>query len=261
MSDKLLVDLDRRGIATMTLNRPDALNTYDQEMIEDLGAAIERLGSDTAVRVIVLRGKGRLFSAGADVRWHGSRSKPAPGEPEPLSVFDVCDRLRTVAHPSVAVVHGACIGGALAIASSCDILIAATNAFFSIPEVRLGFSPGIQSGPTFARAIGVRNFRRYAMTGQRLGAEEALRMGLAHHLAAPQDLEQALAEQIEEILLAAPQAARGAKLMAERLTPPVPMDALKDIAHLFGGPLASPEAEEGRRSFMEKRKPNWYPKP
>jgi methylglutaconyl-CoA hydratase len=175
-----------------------------------------------------------------------------------LSVFAVCDLVRTTPHPTLALVQGGCIGGALALASCCDILIAAKNAFFSIPEVRLGFAPGTSSGPMFARAIGVRNFRRYGMTGQRFGADEALRMGLAHQLCEPQDLERALDAQLEELLLAAPAAARKAKLMAEQLAGPLP--SLEEIEALFANPLETAESIEGHRSFLEKRKPNWYPK-
>jgi len=144
-------------------------------------------------------GRGRLFSAGADVRWHGSRTKPAPGEPEPMSVFDVCDRLRTIAHPSVAVVHGACIGGALAIGLLVRHPDRGDQCLLAIPRGAPGILPGIQSGTDLRARDRRAQFRRYAMTGQRFGAEEALAHGLAHQLAAPQDLEQALAEQIEEI--------------------------------------------------------------
>ena len=258
MTNKVLFDLSARGVATVTFNRPEATNAYDQDVIDALGEHYTRLGKDASVRAIVLRGTGRHFSGGADVRWHGDRPKPPADAPPPLSVFAVCDLIRTTPHPTLALVQGGCIGGAMALASCCDILIAANNAFFSIPEVRLGFAPGTSSGPMFARAIGVRNFRRYGMTGQRFGAQEALRMGLAHELCELQDLERALEAQLEELLLAAPGAARKAKLMAKQLARPQP--SLKAIEALFANPLETPESIEGHKSFLEKRKPNWYPK-
>ena len=176
--------------------------------------------------------------------------------PDPGMMWEVCAKLRAAPPPTIALVHGACVGGALGLAASCDILIAAGNCVFSMPEVRLGFAPGPSSAPVFARAVGLRNFRRYAMTGERFGAGDALRIGLAHELCDPEELDGALHKQLEEIMLAAPGAARKAKLMASRLEPPLP--SLKDIEHLFAGSLTNPEAEEGRKAFQEKRKPKWY---
>jgi methylglutaconyl-CoA hydratase len=260
MSQILLVDSSPRGVATLSLNRPDVSNAIHQDMIDALGVQFDRLGRDDSVRAIVVRGNGKHFSGGADVRWHGNRPAPGPDAPPPLSVFELCDRIRATPQPTIALVHGGCIGSALGIASCCDILIAAKNSFFSIPEVRIGFSPGVDSSRMFSRAIGVRNFRRYAMTGQRFSAEDALRMGLAHQLCESADLDKALADQIEEILLAAPLAQRKAKLMADALNPPLPA-AVKEIEHLFANPLQTPESIEGHKSFLEKRKPNWYPRP
>jgi methylglutaconyl-CoA hydratase len=258
MPEPLLVEKSARGIATLTLNRPEAANCYDEHMMAGLVGALETLGPDESVRAIVLRGAGRHFSGGADVGWHGRRAKDPKNVPDPGMIWEVCGKLRAAPPPTIALVHGACIGGSLGLAASCDILIAASDAVFAMPEVRLGFAPGPGSAPVFARAVGLRHFRRYAMTGQRFGAGDALRIGLAHELSDPEVLDEALGVQIEEILLAAPNAARRTKLMASRLEPPVP--SLKDIEHLFAGSLGSPEAEEGRKAFQEKRKPAWYPK-
>lgn len=258
-SDKLLFERDARGVATLSFNRPEASNAYDQDMLDLLAGHFTRLGEDNTIRAIVLRGAGRHFSGGADVRWRSSRadprSGPAPGDAPPLSVFELCEHISACPRPTVALVQGGCIGGAFAIASSCDILIAARNASFAVPEVRLGFAPGTRAAPLFARAMGVRNFRRYGMTGQRFGAEEALRIGLAHEVCEPELLQQALARQLDELLAAAPGAARQAKKIADRLAPPRP--SLEDMEPLFAAD--NPEAAEGHRSFLEKRRPNWYP--
>lgn len=260
MNEKLLVQFTPRGIATLTMNRPESANCYDQDMIDALDREVRRLGGDASARVIVLRGAGKHFSGGADVRWHGNRPKPPESAPPPRSVFEVCTLIHSTPKPTVAVVQGGCLGGGMALASCCDIMLAARNAFFSIPEVRLGFSPGTSSAPIFAHAIGARNFRRYGMTGQRFGAEEALRMGLAHQLCEPEDLEKALSDQIEEILLAAPNAARNAKAIALRLGGElIPEKLLEELEAQFAGALTTPESLEGHASFLEKRKPNWYP--
>jgi len=150
-------------------------------------------------------------------------------------------------------------GGALALASCCDILIAARDAVFAIPEVRLGFPPGPSSAPVFIRAVGLRAFRRLGMTGQKFGAEEALRNGLAHEICDVSAMEQTLEAQINEILLSAPIAAGKTKLLAARLgKESLPANVLTDMAPMFAGAMDTDEAAEGRASFIEKRKPGWY---
>ena len=255
MNDKLLTDLSARGIATLTLNRPDSANTYDQDMLDALHQAFERLAQDDSVRAIVLRGAGRHFCGGGDQRRHYNAPARPPDAPHPPTMVDVCARLRAVPQPTVAAIHGACLGGALALASSCDIRIAARDAFFALPEVRLGFAPGPDTALPVARAMGARHYRRYAMTGQRFGAQEALQSGLVHELCETGALDQSLATQLEEILLAAPNAARFAKRVADVLEPSIPAEAL---AGLLGAGRDTPEAREGLAAFREKRKPAWY---
>jgi methylglutaconyl-CoA hydratase len=249
MNGKLLQEVSARGIAALTMNRPDAANTYDQDMLDALQEAFERLGRDDSVRVIVLRGAGRHFCGGGDQRRHDK----AP--PRPPTMIDVCARLCAVPQPTIAAIRGACLGGALALASSCDIRIAARDAFFALPEVRLGFAPGPDTAMPVVRAMGARHYRRYAMTGQRFGAEEALRIGLVHELCEIEAMEASLAAQSEEILLAAPKAARGAKRIADALEPAPRADAL---AGLPATGRDTPEAREGLAAFREKRKPAWY---
>ncbi|MFM9967716.1 MAG: enoyl-CoA hydratase/isomerase family protein [Burkholderiales bacterium] len=256
MTTKLLFSTDNRGIATLTFNFPERRNAYDQSVLDGIANHCTTLGADPAIRAIVLRGAGEHFSAGADVKWHAEQRK----DPRPVpSVFDICEVVNTTPKPTVAVVRGVCAGGALALASSCDILLAARDAVFAIPEVRLGFPPGPSSAPVFIRAVGLRAFRRLGMTGQKFGAEEALRNGLAHEICEVADLESVLLAQINEILLSAPIAAGKTKLLAARVGREVPSPAaLAELAPMFAGAMDSPEAAEGRASFIEKRKPNWY---
>jgi methylglutaconyl-CoA hydratase len=255
MSHKLLEDLSARGIVTLTLNRPDVANTYDQDVLDGLHDAFERLAQDPRVRALVLRGAGRHFCGGGDQRRHDNAPARAPGAPPPPTMVDVCARLRAVPQPTVAAIHGACLGGALALASCCDIRIAARDAFFALPEVRLGFATGPDTAIPVVRAMGIRPYRRYAMTGQRFGAEEALRIGLVHELCDNESLDKVLDAQAEEILLAGPNAARSAKLIADALEPSIPADA---FAALPPAGRTTPEAREGLAAFREKRKPNWY---
>lgn len=257
MTSKLLFSTDARGIVTLTFNFPERRNAYDQDVLDGIAHHCRTLGADPAIRAIVLRGAGEHFSAGADVKWHAEQRK----NPKPVpSVFDICEVVNTTPKPTVAVVRGVCAGGALALASSCDILIAATDAVFAIPEVRLGFPPGPSSAPVFIRAVGLRAFRRLGMTGQKFGAEEALRNGLAHQICEAAELESILSLQINEILLSAPIAAGKTKLLAARVGKDVPSaETLAELAPMFAGAMDTAEAAEGRASFIEKRKPSWYP--
>ena len=251
MSDCILAETDSRGIATLILNRPEKANSYSYAMLDSLASHFERLGSDEKVRAIVLRGAGRHFSAGADM------AGAEPATPGSRGIYQICCLIDETPRPTVALVQGDCVGGGMALAACCDIVLAERKAFFSIPEVRFGFTPGPLS-LVFARAIGMRQFRRYAQTGQRFSAEEAHRMGFVHQLCDPDALEKALHEQLEEVLLAAPNAARSAKTIALRLGSPAGEGFAAQLQAEFMQSRTSTEAEEGTASFREKRRPGWY---
>jgi methylglutaconyl-CoA hydratase len=248
----LLRVVDRRGIATLTFNRPEKGNSYNSAMLDTLLDEVGQLGADPSVRVIVLRGNGKHFSAGAEV---GGAAAEKPRATIPA----VCLELDTVRKPTIALVHGACIGGGVALISCCDVVIATHNAFFSLPEVRLGFAPGPLI-PFFLRAMEPRSLRRYLLSGERFAAEEALRIGLVHQLCALEGADAALAAVIEEMLHAGPEAAAHAKHLLRRLTnAPISQELLAELQDEFDQRLNSPEATEGRASFREKRKPKWFP--
>lgn len=255
MNRKLLEDVSARGIATLTMNRPDVANTYDQDILDGFCEAFERLGQDLSVRAIVLRGTGKHFCGGGDQRRHDNAPQRPPDAPPQPGMIDVCARLRAVPQPTVAAIRGACLGGALALASSCDLRIAARDAFFALPEVRLGFAPGPDTAMPVVRAMGTQNYRRYAMTGQRFSAEEGLRIGLVQVLCETEGMDAALDTQIEEILLAAPNAARHVKRIADALEPSARADAFAELPVTGRN---TQEAREGLAAFREKRKPAWY---
>jgi methylglutaconyl-CoA hydratase len=248
--DTLLTSVAPRGIATITFNRPEKANSYDRAMLNALAAGFERFGGDPAVRVIVLRGTGKHFSAGAAIGEGGG-----PGR----SIGEVCRLIDTAPKPTIAAVQGACIGGALALASCCDIVIAARDTKFSIPEVRLGFAPGPLIG-FFARAMGVRALRRYLLSGESFGAEEALRLGLAQEICGTDALDRTLDEVVDNCLRAAPAAVAQAKrVLLAQAGPIATPEELAELQRVFEANAQSEEAAEGRASFKEKRSPNWYP--
>jgi methylglutaconyl-CoA hydratase len=247
--DTLLASVSPRGVATLTFNRPDRANSYDAAMLDALADGFESFGRDAAVRVIMVRGAGKHFSAGAAI---GEGGKPR------RAIGEVCAMIDAVPKPTVAVAQGACIGGALAIASCCDVVIASRDAFFAIPEVRLGFAPG-PLVPFLLRAMAPRSLRRYLLSGERFGAEEALRIGLVHALCEPVELDAAADRMIDELLHAGPTAAAGAKRALRRFGNAATKELLAELQAEFEAEFNSAEAQEGRASFREKRKPRWAP--
>jgi methylglutaconyl-CoA hydratase len=249
----VLATVDGRGVATLTLNRPEKSNSYNHAVLDTLLDQVTSLGSEPSVRAIVLRGSGKHFSAGAEIGEPAAKDKPR------ASIPALCLALDTVAKPTIALVQGACIGGAVAVVSCCDMVIAAHNAFFSLPEVRLGFAPGPLI-PFFLRGMEPRSLRRHLLSGERFGADEALRIGLVHQLCALEAADAVLAGLIDEVLMAGPNALVHAKELLRRLTQtPVSPQLLADLQREFDQRFHSPEADEGRASFREKRKPKWFP--
>jgi methylglutaconyl-CoA hydratase len=255
MSPSLLATTDPRGVATLTLNRPERSNSYDQALLDALADEIARLGGDPAIRIIVLRGAGKHFCAGADI---GAHESGAPAEKR-TTLPGLCYAIDTVPKPTVAVAHGACIGGGLAFAACCDVVIAARDAVFALPEVRLGFAPG-PLVPFLLRAIAPRSLRRYLLSGERFGAEEALRIGLVHELCETGAADEALGWMLDDLLRAAPGAAASAKRTLRKLGNAATPVLLAELQAEFQKGFDSAEAQEGRASFRDKRKPAWVPK-
>ena len=250
MAETLKVELSPRGVATIFLNRPERSNAFDQPMLDELAREFFVRGADEATRIVVLRGLGKHFCAGADLsaRGNGSRDESAAH----ASLADVLMALDRVPKPTIAAVHGAAVGGGAAVVACCDIAIATEAAFFSVPEVRAGMAP-LGVAPFLARALGERSFLRYGLTGERFSAADALRVGLVHEVVEVERLEDRLAAIADALLHGAPGAQRDFKTeMRNAAAPLVSRRANTDIHH-------SAEALEGIASFKEKRKPSWYP--
>lgn len=247
----LSVERSTRRVATVTLNRPERGNAFDQHMLSELARELAALAADEAVRIVVLRGSGRHFCTGADLAARGDQA--SPGGP---TLFDVLVALDSCPKPTIAVVHGGAVGGGAAFAACCDVVLARDDAFFSIPEVRVGMAP-LGVAPFLIRAMGHRSFRRYGLSGERIAAADALRIGLAHEVCDAGSLDGALARIADELLHGAPAALAELKAAtAPYASPPLSVVQANRQAH----PAArSPEATEGIAAFREKRKPRWYP--
>jgi methylglutaconyl-CoA hydratase len=247
------VEFSSRGVATMTLSRPERSNAFDQGMLNILAQQFAERAADAATRIIVLRGAGKHFCGGADLVARGMEPAPAAGQ---VSLVDALAALDRLPKPTIAVVHGAAVGGGAALAACCDIVLATDAAFFSIPEVRVGMAP-LGVAPFLIRAMGHRAFRRYGLSGEGFGAAEALRIGLAHEVVGAEKLEQRLDEIADALLHAAPGTVREMKVAMEHdASPSIEAILARRAAH---GPPSSAEAKEGVAAFKEKRKPSWYP--
>src|SRR6185437_13834250 len=215
MADPVLWQFDARGVATVTLNRPEVNNAYDAGLINGVLAAMAELGQKPNLRVVVLRGNGKHFQAGADLKWINGVRPKSPEENEAVSraTFEAVQRLNTLPIPTVALVQGGCFGGGTGIISACDVVIAADNALFSITEVRWGLTAAIII-PQLCDSIGVRQVRRYALTGERFGAADARRIGLVHEVVPLAELESAGAKTVEQLLANGPEALAETKALA-----------------------------------------------
>jgi len=261
MSNPVLWNLDARGVATVTFNRPEVNNAYDGGLINGVLSAMDELGKKPSLRVVMLRGNGRHFQAGADLKWiNGVRPKSlAENEAVSQATFEAVQRLNLLPVPTVALVQGGCFGGGTGIISACDVVIAADDALFAISEVRWGLTAAIII-PQLCDAIGVRQVRRYALTGERFGAAEAQRIGLVHEVVRPDQLEAAGAKVVTQLLANAPEALTETKRLAmESSFGGMAVDdaAYARLVKMHAAKRRTNEASEGLGSFAEKREANW----
>lgn len=256
----VLTSIDARGVVTLTLNRPDVGNAYDGALIETATAAIEQLRDRTDLRVVVIRGEGRHFQAGADLDWLDSVRQQSPTENVRAShaVAGLMRQLNHLPLPTVALVQGACFGGGTGLIASCDIVIGADNARFSIAETRWGMMAGIII-PQLNDAIGVRQVRRYALTGERFDAAEALRIGLLHQVVPLADLDAAGERVVDALLQNAPHANTLTKQVAlEYAWSDLSERDFDRLVDQHAAKRQSDEAREGLASFHGKRPASWY---
>ena len=261
MTDNVLLDVDERGVATLTLNRPQVHNAFDAALVLRLTELLVELKSRPKVRVVVLTGAGRSFSAGADVNW--MRSMASFGEDEnfedALHLADLMSLLNSLPLPTVARVNGHAYGGGVGLVACCDIALASGEARFALSEVRLGLVPAVIS-PYVVTAVGERNARRLFLSGEAVNARLARRIGLVHEVAREDRLDAALEEQLGMLLKGGPNALRESKeLIFTVAGGGIPADdALKRrTAQIIAQLRVSAEGQEGLVAFLEKRPPEW----
>jgi methylglutaconyl-CoA hydratase len=254
----LTLDIDD-GVARVTLNRPEVRNAFDDALIRELQRAFERLQSDRAVRVVVLAGNGPAFCAGADLNWMKRMASYSYEEnlADAQALATMLATLDRLPKPTIARVHGPVFAGGTGLVAACDIAVGTPEAKFCLSEAKLGLSPATIS-PYVIRAMGERLARRYFLTAEVFGAEEAYRIGMLSALVSASDLDREIENLAKNVLAGGPEAHAKIKDLIRAVAHRPVDDALaaetaKRIAEIRG----SPEGKEGIASFLEKRKAAW----
>lgn len=257
MSQYTNYEVDARGIARLTLNRPEVHNAFDDVMIAELLEALATAEQDDAVRVLVLQSTGKNFSAGADLNWMRSMADKNYQQniDDAGELSQLMQRLDELSKPTIALVQGAAFGGAVGLAACCDMVLAQPKTSFCLSEVKIGLIPAVIS-PYVVKAIGERQSRRYMLTAERFFADEALKLGLVHRIV--DDFEPALSEWLELLLNNSPQALNACKsLIANVGSRPIDDAVRRHTIEAIAEIRVSDEGQEGLGAFLEKRPAAW----
>ena len=254
------LDIERRGSAVwIWMNKPEVHNAFDETLIAELTSTVRGLDADDAIRAIVLAGRGKSFSAGADLNWMKRQGAAGP-EQNLADARKLAALFRAIAEcatPTLARVHGAALGGGMGLAAACDICIAADRASFATSEVRFGLIPSA-IGPYVVRAIGERQAYRYFQTAERIDAHHARQIGLVHETVEPEKLDAKVQEIVTALLQGGPLAQAAAKDLIRAVDGQTINETLvEETAHRIARLRATPEAREGIAAFLEKRNPDW----
>jgi len=245
----------------VTLNRPDVRNAFNDEVVAELRRWADGITQDPGVRVVVLAGAGTVFSAGADAAWMArmADASEAENEQDALATTAMLRAINTLPVVVIGRVQGAALGGGAGLAAVCDIVIAEDRAVFGFTETKLGILPAMIS-PFVLSKIGVSAARGLFLTGARFDAAKALAIGLVHVVVPADELDAAVAAQINEALSAAPTAVAAAKALIPKVLGRRPEDVAALTARTIAAQRASPEGQEGLRAFLGKRQPTWVVK-
>ncbi len=258
--ETLEFDVSPDGVAVILLNRLDQRNAFNAEMIDELIDVFETLEGADGVRLLILRGAGKVFSAGADLAWM-KRAASYTKEDNERDAFKLAEMLRKLAElpmPTLALVHGAAMGGGAGLVSACDVVVARKNTKFSFSEIRLGLTPATIS-PYVIAAIGPRWAKALFVTGETFDGDYAERMGLVHYVVESETEMTEMEEYLASLIFqGAPGAIADSKrlildLAGDPINPHLSHETAKRIAER----RSSEEGKEGISAFLEKRKPTW----
>ena len=257
--DAIVLETDPRGVATVTLNRPEKHNAFDEHIIAELSGTFAGLAKDASIRVVILRSNGRSFSAGADLDWmkrmadydHEDNIRDAN------ALAAMLFELNSLPMPTIARVQGAAMGGGAGLVCCCDIAIASERASFAFSEAKLGLIPATIS-PYVLQSIGAQAARRYFLSAERFDARRALSLGMVSEVCEEEQLDEKIEELVNTILANSSDAVRAAKkLIVEVENKPVSKELMQMTSEAIAEIRASEEGKEGLAAFLEKRSPSW----
>ena len=249
----------KSGVTTLWMDRPEVYNAFDERLIAELSAVLTELESDADTKILVLAGRGKHFSAGADLNWM-KRAAMMSDEENLADAKRFASMLYQLAHfpkPTIARIQGAALGGGTGLAAACHIAIAAENARFATSEVKFGIIPAVIS-PYVLRAIGEREAMRYFQTAEIISAEEALRIHLIHQVVPLETLDEAITGMADSLKIGGPHAQRAALELIQSIgNMPLDEAVIEATAKRITAQRNTDEAREGMDAFFEKRSPNW----
>lgn len=247
------------AVLLVVLNRPDVRNAFNAELVNKLTDAINHAHDSADIRVVVMRGEGKDFSAGADLKWMQSMKDKTleHNVADAKALANLMHSLYTCRKPVVTVSCGAVMGGGIGLIACSDIAIAADTTFFALSETRLGLTPATIS-PFVVEAIGARNARRYMLTGERFDAHRAREIGLIHEVVMESQLQNLEDELVESLLLGGPMSQRKIKKLVRDVNErEVDKPLMDNLAHRIANQRISAEGQEGISAFLERRSPHW----
>ncbi len=259
--ETLQVEQRDGGVCWITMCRPAVFNAFNETMIGELDRVFSAIASWDNVRMIVLAGEGKHFSAGADLKWmeRASQASEEWNRQDARRFADVLFRIRSCPQPTIARVQGAALGGGVGLVCACDIALAADNASFAVSEARFGILPSV-IGPYLYHAVGPRHATYLALTTRRIRTAEAVAMGLVHEVVSLDELDLALEKLVQDLWLGGPQAQREIKALFAGFRPGELNEQVRDhTAQTISRVRSGEEAKEGFRAFFEKRKARWVP--
>lgn len=258
MTQPILQDTQANGVATLWLNRPEVKNALDMELIGSLSEHLDELAKDSDVRMVVLRGKGSHFCAGADLNWMQKSLGQSRDEnmADARQLAELLTRLDSFPTPTFAYIQGGAYGGALGLAACCDIVVADPEAVFALSELKLGLVPAMIS-PFLLRRMGERFMRRYAVTAEAFNGELAKQMGLVNELATPEQADRWVEYFADHFSAAGPEALRATKELILKLRNVPPTDVSQVTTECIADIRQSEEAQAGMQAFFNKLAPPW----
>ena len=258
-NEKVLVEYNNQGVATVTLNTPEKHNAFDDDIIKQLTNIFHNIGQRNDISIMVLASHGKSFSAGADLAWMKRMASYSYEDNlnDANALAQMLKALNFLPQTTIAKIQGGAFGGAVGLASCCDIVIASTNASFCLSEVKLGLIPATIS-PYVVNAIGLKACRRYFQTAERFSSTKAQQLGLVDEITEPESLTNEVDAMIVKLLANGSQARRQAKkLSLDVAFKPIDEKLLTDTSERIAAIRVSEEGQEGLKAFFEKRPPNW----